>query len=216
MGEETLSTAGVVDAPQGGIPPAGDGGSGGLPSTPAPAKRITPKSPGRGSRADEVARHLEKTGMVAVPADVAAALNGAGLFPDGPAGQSPSPGGAPDTGPAGAEAPESFNEPRTRAGVEALATIADETADGIIAAKASFLGERTAAEFGKRARCPANLRPTLVDTAVDVCRAHNVNIAPELVLGGIALAWMRQIKSLGADLDKLKAVQPTTPAKPAE
>lgn len=187
MADET-TLPGLVDAPQGGPPPAGFGGDN------AGSGKSKPKNPGgRRSTADEVDAYLKKHGLVTVPQETTPA------FPLG---------SMQDAVPV--VAPEPFDEAGTRIGIEGLVNGADAVAQWQFERRAKeILKDATAAKkIGEAAAMPPPTRKLLVDSALEVCRKHGVNIGPEAGLVGALMQWGFQLKALFADLEKL--------AKPAE
>jgi hypothetical protein len=207
MAESDLQNPGVVEPPQGPAPATGAGGTGGLPAT---AARKTPKSPGRGSRADEVARHLAETGMVAVPAEVAAAIQSAGLGGEqsGAVPDPSSPGGVDEPAPSGASAHKGFNEDDAKLSIESLLDIGNELAADSTASAYAFLGPEAAAKHGEKSKCPPPVRDTITRNGVEVCRRYGVSVPPEILLAAAFAFWWKVVKSNNADAEKLKAHQP--------
>lgn len=191
MSDET-TLPGLVDPSQGQPPPTPVGGSAGG------AGKSRPKNlGGRRSTAEEVDAYLRKNGLVTVPA-----------------GTSPAPSPvAEGQGPDPVVPPEPFDEAGTRVGIEGLVDGADAVAQWQFERKASeILNDRKkAVEIGKAAAMPPPTRGILVNSALEVCRKHSVNIGPEAGLVGALMQWGFQLKGLYADLEKL--AKPPEPPK---
>lgn len=190
MSDET-TLPGLVDPAQGQPPPTPVGGPAGG------AGKSRPKNPGgRRSTAEEVDAFLRKNGLVTVPA---------GTSP-GPVPVAEGPGAVPVV------APEPFDEAGTRVGIQGLVDGADAVAQWQFERKAAeILNDRKkAAEIGKAAAMAPPTRDILVNSALEVCRKHSVNIGPEAGLVGALMQWGFQLRGLYADLEKL-AKPPETP-----
>lgn len=185
MDETTLP--GLVDPSKGGPPPIPVGGGNGG------AGKPKPKNPGgRRSAAEEVDAYLRRNGLVTVPAGTSAVPVAEG--------ENPPP----------LVAAEPFDEAGTRVGIEGLVNGADSVAVWQFERRAKEIlkDPAVAKKFGEGASMPPPTRQVLVNSALEVCRKHSVNIGPEAGLVGALMQWGFQLRGLYADLEKL--------AKPAE
>ncbi len=188
MDNET-TLPGLVDPPPGSTPPAPVSGP-----DAKPGGKPKPKNPGgRRSAAEEVDAYLRKHGLVTVPTSTAAAV---------PVGTDPvqSP----------VVPPEPFDESGTRVGIEGLVNGADSVATWNFERKAREIlkDKDQAKKFGEAASMPPPTRAVLVNSALEVCRKHNVNVGPEAGLVGALMQWGFQLKSLYADLERLARPDP--------
>lgn len=186
MAEDQTQIPNLDHEPAGGPPGASEGGNGGLASTP---KRKTPKSPGRGTDAEIVARFLAEQGLVAVRP---------GEAPDG---GEPQPGA---DAPADVEPAKPFDEDKTRSGVTVVVDLLEGVGVNKVASacQAAQLDEPTTVrqcrrvEFGK-------LRDPLITSGVDICRRHNLSLPPELPVAGILATWVRELRATVEEIKRL-------------
>lgn len=187
--ENETTLPGLVDPSPGSTPPAPVGGP-----DAKPGGKSKPKNPGgRRSAAEEVDAYLRKHGLVTVPTATAGAVP---VVTD-PV-QSP------------VVPPEPFDESGTRVGIEGLVNGADSVATWNFERKAREIlkDKDQAKKFGEAASMPPPTRTVLVNSALEVCRKHNVNVGPEAGLVGALMQWGFQLKSLYADLERLARPDP--------
>lgn len=93
----------------------------------------------------------------------------------------------------------------TRAGIEGLLGGADAVAQWHFerTAKAITEDDKAAAKFGQGAAMPPPTKQIIVNSAVEVCRKHQVNIGPEAGLIGGLGQWAIQLRGLVSDLREL-------------
>lgn len=144
------------------------------------------------------------TGAAAVPPEVAraemeasklAAEAGAGT----PGAGTPGEGQGPALG-----AGRPFDEAGTKAGVTILVDMADQGAVEHFTGKAEpIVGQADAQRFGKSVALAPNVKTSIVNSSVEICRKHNINIGPEWTLGAALIFWAKSLASASKELGAL-------------
>jgi hypothetical protein len=97
-----------------------------------------------------------------------------------------------------------FDEAGTKAGVTILVDMADQGAVEHFTGKAEpIVGAADAQRFGKSVALAPNVKTSIVNSSVEICRKHNINIGPEWTLGAALIFWAKSLASASKELGSL-------------
>ncbi|HEY1172885.1 MAG TPA: hypothetical protein VGH19_16070 [Verrucomicrobiae bacterium] len=174
------------------IPPVVDA-SPGQPAEPGAVESGGSRA-GRKSREEEVAAWLKANGLETVPAGG-----------DGPAGDEVADGG-------------DFDEAGTRMGLEMVVDSVDSCAVAYVGSKAERItgNAEAGAKFGQQVAVKEKTRNVIVNSGVELCRKHQVNIGPECPLIAGVTQWAYQVRTAIKELDAIARWQEEQRAKKAQ